>query len=335
MDTKERTRSTATGRKPAGRATVKKPAVSRARSAAESANRSRPVQQRAVEEKSRKQPSPDVVYTQPGPFNRNRFLLRLVTVVAVVLALVFGMSIFFKVDENKITVSGANKYTAWQIREASGIRDGENLLGLSDARISSKIQAKLPYVKDVRVGIKLPDTVHIEVVEMEVVYGVEDAAGNWWLMSSDGTIVESTGSGATGEYTKIIGVQLDSPVVGQKAVALEQTVTDTTPEGETDLGKVYNRERLEAAITILQYMEASGIIGQAASVDVTNLFELEFWYENRFQVKLGDTTQLSYKIRMAKAAIDEMDVKGAYQSGILDASFILRPDEVIHTKFEQ
>lgn len=332
MDTKERTRSTRTGRKPSGKAPARKPADSQARRAAESAARSRPVQQRNAEARPRKQSSPDVVYTQPGPFNRNRFLIRLVTVVAVVLALVFGMSIFFKVDINKVTVSGINKYAAWQILEASGIRDGANLLGLSDARISSKIQAELPYVKSVRVGIKLPDTVHIEIVEMEVVYGVEDAAGNWWLMSSDGTIVESTGSGATGEYTKIIGVQLDSPVVGEKAVALEEVATDTPSEGEAPMPLVYNRERLEAAISILQYMELSGIIGQAASVNVSNLFELEFWYENRFQVKLGDTTQLSNKIRDVKTLIDE---KGAQETGILDASYILRPDQIIHTSFEQ
>ena len=37
-----------------------------------------------------KKPQQDVVYTQPKPFIRNRFLLRLATVAAVVLALVFG-----------------------------------------------------------------------------------------------------------------------------------------------------------------------------------------------------------------------------------------------------
>lgn len=332
MNTKERSRPFGGSKKPAGRTSARKNAAPQMKRTAGTAIKPKTRQpQKPAAERSRKQPSPDVVYTQPGPFNRNRFILRLVTVVAVVLALVFGMSIFFKVDADKITVSGMNKYTAWQVREASGIRDGENLLGLSDARIGSKIIDALPYVKQARVGIKLPDTVHIEIVEMEVVYAVEDETGNWWLMSSDGTVVERTGSGATGEYTKIIGVQLDSPVVGEKAVALEQAVTDTAPEGETVVATVHNRERLDAAITILQYMESAGIIGQAASVNVTNLFELEFWYADRFQVKLGDTTQLSYKIRSAKSAIDQM---GDYQTGVLDASFILRPDEVIHTSFD-
>lgn len=332
MDTKDRTR-----RAPAGKSqgTQNRRGPSAPRSGGTKTAPRTPAKKTAAprrrEDPAQKKPSPEVVYTQPGPFNRNRFLLRMATVVAVVLALVFGMSIFFKVDEDKITVSGADKYTAWQVREASGIRDGENLLGLSDARISTKIQAVLPYVKDVRVGIKLPDTVNIEIVEMEVVYAVEDSEGGWWLMSSDGTIVEYTNGASAGGHTKIIGVKLDSPVVGEKAVAKEESITETTPDGQTLVTDTHNKEHLDTAITILQYLEANGIIGQAASVDVTDLLELEFWYLGRFQVKLGDTTQLSYKIRSAKSAIDQ---SGEYETGVLDASFVLMPDKVILTPFD-
>lgn len=336
MDTKDRKRPTASGRKPDDRrrssaAAPRSGSTKTASRPAPSKEQIRQRRQQSAQRARKPQPSGDVVYTQPGPFNRNRFLLRLITVVAIVLALVFGMSIFFKVDEEKITVSGADKYTAWQVKEASGLHGGENLLGLSDARISSKIQAALPYVKQVRVGIKLPDTVNIEIVEMDVVYAVEDSEGGWWLMSSDGIIVEHTNGASAGEYTKILGVKLASPEVGKTAVAAEQTANETTAAGETVPQTVLNSERLETAVTIVQYMEASGIIGQAASVDVTNLMELEVWYGQRFQIKLGDATQLSFKIRSAKSAIDQM---GEYQTGVLDASFVLRPDQVIHTGFD-
>ena len=73
----------------------------------------------------------DVVYTQPKPFLRRRFLLHMATVLAVVVALVLGMSLFFKVET--VTVAGMEKYTAWDVRQASGISDGENLLGISKA----------------------------------------------------------------------------------------------------------------------------------------------------------------------------------------------------------
>ena len=67
-------------------------------------------------------PTPEVVYIPAKPFNRNRLILSLTTVIAVVLALTFGISIFFSVEV--ITVSGAEKYEAWTVKEASGIQYG-------------------------------------------------------------------------------------------------------------------------------------------------------------------------------------------------------------------
>ena len=112
MDTKERKTAATKAKKP-GSTTVRKPASSAAtktRKATPTRKRRAPVQNR---------PTPDVVYTQPGPFNRNRFLLHILSIVAVVLALLFGMSVFFKVEV--VTVAGTSKYTAWDVRQASGV----------------------------------------------------------------------------------------------------------------------------------------------------------------------------------------------------------------------
>ena len=274
-------------------------------------------------------PAPEVVYTQPGPFNRNRFLLQLITVIAVVLALVFGMSIFFKVKT--VVVSGAEKYTAWQVREASGVIEGENLLTLSRAQLASRIRDRLPYVAEARVGIKLPDTVNIEIVELDVAYALETDGGEWWLMRSDGVILEKINAADAAKYTKILGVWLQAPQEGMDAVAAEPVPEGTAPTGETlPPVTVKASEQLSAAISIVQYLEENGIIGDAASVDVTNLGAMELWYGERYQVVLGDTTQLSYKIKCMKAAIDK---QSDYQTGILDVSFTTWPDEVGFSPF--
>lgn len=273
---------------------------------------------------------PAVVYTQPAPFNRNRFLLRIGTVLAVVLAIVFGMSIFFNVDEAKITVSGNNKYTAWDIREASGIIHGENLLTLSDAGISDRIMDKLPYIKWARVGIELPSTVHIEVVEREVVYAIESETDGWWLISADGLVVDQTTVAEAPEYTQILGVKLASPQAGEQAVAAEQ-VQETSEESALTPVTVYAQEQLDTVTSILQYMEESGVIGDATTVDVSNMSGLEIWFGKQYQVTLGDAANLHYKIQVMKSAIDQM---GEYhEQGVLDVSFTLRPDEAVFTKF--
>ena len=84
--------------------------------------------------------TPAIIYTQPATFNRDRLLIQLLTVTAVVAALVLGMSVFFKVKT--ITVAGAETHSAWAIREASGIKEGDSLLTFSKAKASAKIQAQ-------------------------------------------------------------------------------------------------------------------------------------------------------------------------------------------------
>lgn len=276
------------------------------------------------------QPTPEVVYTQPGPFNRNRFLLQLVTVVLVVLAMVFGVSLFFKVDLAKTTVSGSGIYTPEQVIAASGLQGGENLMTIRETAISSRIMKKLPYISKVRVGIKLPDTVRLMVQELDVVYSAEAEDGQWWFIRADGQIVEKTNPADAGQHTKLLGVKLQAPEQGKSAVALEPVPEETTAEGETVPVTVTAAQRLQTAITIFQYLEDYGVIGEAASVNVENLSALEIWYGERFQVTLGDETQLSYKVQTMCSAIGRMN---DYDSGVLDVSFTVMEDQVVYTPF--
>ena len=276
----------------------------------------------------KKEPEIQVQYTPAKPFNRNRFLLHMATVLAVVIAVVLVVSIFFKVDQ--VLVSGAEKYTPWEIKEAAGIRDGDALLGLSEAKITARIQKKLPYVGDVRVGIKLPDTVNIEIKELDVVYAAEDTSGAWWLMDASGKLVEKISASAAKGYTQILGVRLNNPEIGQQAVAEEPEPDQTDEAGQTVPVTVRGSERLAAVISILQYLEENGVIGQAASLDVTSLKDIQLWYEDRYQVLLGDTTRLSFKIQSMKQAIDQQK---HYQTGIMDVSFTIWPDEVNLSQF--
>lgn len=278
-----------------------------------------------------KHPTPEVVYTPARPFSRNRFLLKLLTVVAVVIAILFGTSIFFKVDT--FMVSGANKYTPWQVREASGIREGDNLLTFGVSAACGKIKTALPYVEDVRIGIELPDTVHIEIVERNVVYAIGAEDGSNWLITSTGDIVEQTSASSVDDYTRILGVSLAGPAQGGQARAAEEP-RETLAEGETapEVSGVDPAQKLTAALSILQYLEANGVIGQTASVDVSDTGNLQLWYGQQYQVLLGDISRMDYKIECMKAAIDQMD---SYQSGILDVSFRIWTDQPGYSPFNQ
>lgn len=301
----------------------------------------RPVRRKRPVRKERKLRDADVVYTPPKPFQRGRFLLRLATVAAVVLAVLLGMSIFFKVET--VTVSGCSKYTPWEVSEAAGIETGSNLLTVSRARISGSILSKLPYVDKVRVGIILPDTVNIEITELDVVYSIEDTDGNWWLMNCDGRIVEQTNNVSAKSYVQVLGVRLQTPEVGQQAVAQETERTtisvedpsgeageETETTGETIAVGITGAERLQTVLAVLKELSSNSITGRIDSVDVTSLNAIELWYDERFQINLGDATRLDYKIATLKATVEKME---AYESGNLDLSFTNWPDKVGYTPF--
>ena len=277
-----------------------------------------------------KQPTPAVIYTQPQAFNRNRMAIQLLTVLAVVAAPVLGLAAFFKVET--ITVPGAEVYSAWTVREASGISEGDNLLTFSHARAGAKIKANLPYVNTVRFGIKLPDTVNIIIEEDDVVYAIQDTNSQWWLMNSGGRVVEQCGSGKASNYTQILGVTLDAPMADSKAVATENVLAETDPTtGELiSVPTTTGAQRLTAALEIVRALEENDIVGTAASVDVTTLEEIVLWYGSRYQVNLGDNANLAYKVACMNDVILQLS---DFQSGILDISFTIWPDKVVYTPF--
>ncbi|MGM9585751.1 MAG: FtsQ-type POTRA domain-containing protein, partial [Faecousia sp.] len=295
--------------------------------------------QKRAEKKKKKpnhsgQPTPAVIYTQPAAFNRNRLIIQLVTVTAVVLALVIGLSVFFKVEH--IYVSGADVYSESSITEVCGISKGDNLLTFSHARSAALIQANRPYVRSVRFGIKLPDTVNIIIEEDDVVYAIKDQTGQWWLMNSDGRVVEQANSAKIANHTQVLGVSLDNPTPNERGTALESApaATEETAAQDETVASVpvttTGAQRLTAALQILQALENNDIVGSAASVDVSRIDDIILWYGTRYQVNLGDSTRLDYKIACMNAVIAQMS---EYQSGILDCSFTIWPNQVGYTPF--
>ena len=306
-------------------------AVKRAQQRQKSARRAKERQEEAARKKKR----PQVTYTQPVPVNLNQMLMKILIVFAVVVAITLGISVFFKVE--KVVVYGNKAYSAWTVQEAGGVETGANLLSLNNTRACGKIMAALPYVDNVRIGIKLPDTVNIYVEEIDVAYAITTMDGTNWLMTSGGKVVEQIDSGTATDYTKIEGVYLDSPVAGQQARALEpmQIVPDATEAGAVDPNAeapviVTAAQKLDTALVILNELERNDIVGEAASIDVSSLSNIELWYGQRFQVKLGDSANMNIKIAWMKSAVNQ---RSDYDMGILDVSFTTWPDRIGYTPF--
>lgn len=260
---------------------------------------------------------PEVVYKPGRDFNRSRLILNLITVAAVAFAIFLGLSIFFKVDE--VRVVGTDRYSEWTVYEASGIQEGDNLLFFGQANASSKIISALPYVMSVRYDIDLPGTLNIIIEEAPVAYSVQCEDGTWWLMTAQGRLTEQVNAAVASDHPGIDGVTLRSPAVGSQAVA-----------AESGQGAVTGADRLAMALQIAQQLESNELFDRVSRVDVSNLQHLEFWCGQQYQVKLGNSERLDYKIAAVRTAIE---TSSDYQTGILDASFTVFPDRVGHMHF--
>lgn len=289
-----------------------------------------PVKPQKKPEKEATRPLEDVVYIPPKPFMRNRLLLRLATVAAIVLALVLAMSVFFRVEY--IQVSGMEQYTAWDISQASGIKEGDSLFSLGLPGAAARIK-ELNYVKDVRIAIRLPNMVIIDITEVRVTYAVRAQDNQWWLLDSSGRIIERSTQDEPDNCTKILGVRLLNPKVGELAAAQEIATPEADENGNTIPVTVTEAHRLSVALNIADYLEANGIIGQAECIDVNNLGDIQFWYGQQYQAKLGDEQQLSYKVSLIKGAIDKLS-QGSHNSGVLDASLTVDKTGVRYTRFQ-
>ena len=81
----------------------------------------------------------------------------------------------------------------------------------------------------------------------------------------------------------------------------------------------------------MQQLEANDIVGDAASVDVSQIQDITLWYGTQYQVNLGSIADMDKKIVYMKNAIMQMN---DYQTGILDISFTTWPDQVGYTPFD-
>lgn len=257
---------------------------------------------------------PNVSQMRAKTFQRSRLYLQLITILAIALAFSLGVSIFFKVEN--ITVSGTNRYSAWTVAEASGIQKGDNLLFFGRAGAQVRIKQALNYVENVRIGIKLPGTVNIFIEEVPVVYSVKDHDGNWWIMTSDGKLLEKANGAEAGNHTVIEGVVLNDPTEGEQATAWEAP-PELDAEGNPIPSATTNADRLKAALLIAQQLERNEILGEAASIYVESLQQLKVQYGSRYEVRLGDVSEMDGKIAAMKSAIAQM---GEFQTGILEVS---------------
>ena len=202
---------------------------------------------------------------------RSGFLYKLLSVLAMCVCLITALTLFFRVDT--IVVTGGQRYTEQELRDATGVRTGANLLLLNKGRVAANMTGKLPYLKEISgISKKLPDTLEIRVEECgKPMAVIQD--GSAWLISPTssgrGKIVEQLPAAAAGEYGVIDAVQQSS------------------------------------LLSLLNALDAAGMLEQAEAIHLGDPSEITMEYAGRFTVRLRYSADYARKLAKLQWSLTE------------------------------
>ncbi len=201
--------------------------------------------------------------------------------------------IFFKVTD--IQVAGCQLYTSEQVIQASEIQMGDNLLLLSRSAAAARIRVTLPYVDEVRINRVLPGTVSIQVTETDAAFAVAAADGSTWLTDASGKLLEPAVEGAA-DYPKLTGITAIDPKAGSQ-IETEQT------------------GNLTVARHLLELLGETELVSKVTEINVEKTYDIRIWYGDQYEIRLGGSDELSYKLRYLLSILDQLDNP---RGGIID-----------------
>lgn len=222
------------------------------------------------------------------------FLYKLLAAVALLVALVMGATVFFRVEE--MVVAGNVRYSAQQVIDATGILQGDNLFGMNKFDTARRIRRQLPYIEAVNIRRGWPDTLIITVTECQAAARLAGEEGEW-LISRSGKVLEMARYART-DVIRVDGINLVQPEAGSPLVVREG-----------------QQARGDGLLALLQALGQCGMSEKVTWIDMSSAAFTRMDFDERFTVKLpvnGDFVYLLSAMDKAVATLEE------YETGNLD-----------------
>ena len=220
-------------------------------------------------------------------------LYKLLTLVVVCAAAVLALTLFFKVES--VEVTGNSRYSAQEIQDACGVQLGDNLYLLSKPDMVQRLHQQLPYIDEVRITRRLPNTLCVQVTEFSTVYAMEQE-GTVWLLTSGGKIVETAAE--RGDVPLIDGCELLAPSLGgDVSFALE----------------LQNRQ--ESLFALLTALESAELTEGVRAIHLGDPTVLTMDYTERFTVEMPYGADYPRLLRYLTLVIEELETN---LTGVID-----------------
>lgn len=257
--------------------------------------------------------------------NRRRALGVLGVLAALALGAILSVNLLFKVTAFRVetfdhtTPADTGIYTEDDIIAALGIETGTNLFGFSATEKTVQLQAQFPYLDNVAVGVQLPGTVVIQVQPATERFACA-YVGGWVVLSDSLKILRVDGAQPEGLTVLACSLPADfNPIAGQ---FVSPQSYNSLLEGEPATAETSQQTATDVLMQLLEDLEAEGLQDGVTQIDVTDLSQIQFTYQDRIQVVVGNSNRMDYKVRLAAVAILDPD-KGlsASDKGTLDVSY--------------
>ena len=235
------------------------------------------------------------------------FLYKVLSMLVICGCLVAALTLFFRV--NTIVVTGTQRYTQDQVTEASGVTAGDNLFLLNKYDVAAAIRTALPYVDEIRISRKLPDTLLIDIKECGTpVAAVQD--GYAWLVSPSGRIVEQLSADEASGYATLTGCQLLAPSVGTSLALATEYATQQT-----------------SLLRLLAALEDEDMMGDVNAIHLGDASTLNMDYLDRFTVEMPyGADDYGWLMQVLKIAVGQLETN---QTGTIR----LNPDSEYQVRF--
>lgn len=212
-----------------------------------------------------------------------RMLYRMLCLVLIIGAGALALTVFFKV--NTVEVEGDTRYSADELWQTLDVQKGDNLFFWGKTAGISRLFEKYPYLDQVRVRRRLPDTLVLSVSECTARAAIH-AGDGYVLIDQNGKLLEQVTADGVGELPVVAGLSVGDATIGRKL--------DSQGNGAN-----------AQLFTLLGALTGAGIMDDVKFINMNSLTDIRVGYQERFDVHFGSVLDLERKLRFLKAIVDE------------------------------
>lgn len=212
--------------------------------------------------------------------------------VIVFIFILICLNMFFRVNE--IEVVGSARYTTEQLLEYTDLKKGMSLFTVAASDFDSALE-RLPYINNVSITRKLPDTIIVTVNEDEPRY-FATLYGEHFVLSRELRLLGRVADKASLEDLGLIELvfpEIDSAIIGEN-IKFSHSVSEK-----------YVKAYLNA-------LETSPLYSRATAFDLRDRFDLALIVSDKYLVDLGNGDELATKL----TAVSGMLAHTAFADGI-------------------